>query len=609
MYVGTAAGFVYALAANGYVRWRADLGHLDHPCNQIPDGWGVTGTPVIDPAARALYAADAFGRLHALDLATGAERSGWPVTLYRDYRRELVWAASLVADGSIYVPTGSYCDQPMEGKVIRVELDSKRVTSWTAVPSALGGGGGIWGWGGLAYGSRNDSLYVVTGNAFEGGSNVGRSFTEQAGYGEHLVQLSPELDVEAASAPPLGGFADVDFVGSPVVADTVRCGEIVAAQAKNGLLFGWNADSVGSGPLWQVKLQPSDPATPLLTQPTYSPRYDSFFVVSSTQAMRVSLGADCSPRVAWASRIGDATLYGSPVVAGDAVWLVIPGPEFSGRPGGLLAFDARTGRLRLRQALGGISLAPPSVVDGAVYFGAMHGLASGRFPVAHGRPATRLPGYSSSVPDGGTWQSREDGVYSSDDGGAHWRRIYPAYAIRVVRLSRLRGVIAVGYPASACNCAVRRLWTRDGGRTWQPLAGLGGAFQGRGDLLYWWQGGALFRYAAGGSRRIASADGTIVAAANVGGGIDALVDRGSKAPQVLLARGDGATAVTLPDPGDGVVVRSIAADGQSVVVRGRDVSAPAAGPDPAVEWRSADGGQTWTGATSTGRGTGIDWRS
>jgi len=49
VYVGTQAGFVYALAANGYVRWRVDLGRFTLPaCPQVPDGWGITGTPVID---------------------------------------------------------------------------------------------------------------------------------------------------------------------------------------------------------------------------------------------------------------------------------------------------------------------------------------------------------------------------------------------------------------------------------------------------------------------------------------------------------------------------------------------------------------------------------
>ena len=210
VYVATSAGFVYALAANGYVRWRVDLGRFVLPaCPQIPDGWGVTGTPVIDPATRTLYVADAFGRLHAFDLATGAERAGWPVVLYRDYRRELVWGAMLLVDGAIYAGTGAYCDLPMEGKLIRVSLADRKVSSWTVVPPELGGGGGIWGWGGVAYSAKRDSLFVVTGNAFEGGSNKGAAFSEAAGYGEHLVELSRDL------ASPLVGRAGADRLHRP----------------------------------------------------------------------------------------------------------------------------------------------------------------------------------------------------------------------------------------------------------------------------------------------------------------------------------------------------------------------------------------------------------
>ena len=85
VYVATSRGVVYALGENGYIRWRVELPQLDRICQQI-DGYGVTGTGVIDPATRALYVADAFGRLHALDLVTGSERAGWPVQLYTDHR-------------------------------------------------------------------------------------------------------------------------------------------------------------------------------------------------------------------------------------------------------------------------------------------------------------------------------------------------------------------------------------------------------------------------------------------------------------------------------------------------------------------------------------------
>ena len=123
----------------------------------------MTGTPAIDLGTHAIYVADAFGRIHALDLATGAERPGWPVTVYTDFRRELVWGALTAVDGSLYFGTGSYCDRKMIGKVFRVDIATGGVSQWEVVPKRLGGGGGVWGWGGLAYSASRDSLYAVTG--------------------------------------------------------------------------------------------------------------------------------------------------------------------------------------------------------------------------------------------------------------------------------------------------------------------------------------------------------------------------------------------------------------------------------------------------------------
>jgi hypothetical protein len=597
VYVGTASGFVYALAANGYVRWRVDLGRLvDDACPQIPDGFGITGTPVIDPSTRTLYVADAFGRLHALDLATGAERPGWPVLLYQDPRREMVWGALLLADGAVYAGTGAYCDLPMEGHLIRVPLATRKASNWTVVPPSLGGGGGIWGWGGVAYSAKRDSIYVVTGNAFEGGSNKGAKFSEEAGYGEHVVELSPGLDVRSSDAPDLTGFTDLDYVGSPVVADTADCGEIVAAQAKNGMLFGWDAGSLDTGPLWSVKLQKADPGAPLLTQPTWSPAYRSFFVASASKLVRIGLGAECKPKVTWQTTLGDATLYPSPTVAGGTVWIGLPVKDLSGVAEALLGVDARTGRVTVRKPMGGVSFAPPTALPGMLFVATMHGLAAARFPVAHDRPVSTLPEYTSRLDDRHVWQSREDGVYSTDDGGRHWKRIYPASAVRVDRLSATTGVIGVGATAPPCGCATQRLWTENNGRSWRIARGIGGDFEGLGSTLYWWAGGSL--YLAGpnfqSSQRLTTvADAQIVDAAATPGGVVALVDRRSKAPQVIVAQGDETHIVTLPSWPAAGLVRSIAAGGATVVVAGRDQSSPGADPDPTLTWRSRDGGQTW----------------
>src|SRR4029077_5604159 len=142
----------------------AGVGQLAQPCGQL-DGYGIVGTGVIDASTGTLYLADAFGRVHALDVGTGAEREGWPVRVFSDFRRELVWGALTLADGAVYVPTASYCDSPSLGGVYRVDEARRQVSAWISVPTTLGGGGGVWGWGGTAYDPASDALFAVTANA------------------------------------------------------------------------------------------------------------------------------------------------------------------------------------------------------------------------------------------------------------------------------------------------------------------------------------------------------------------------------------------------------------------------------------------------------------
>jgi len=73
LFATTSDGRVYALTGRGYVLWTRDFGQLATDCPQL-DGYGITGTGAIDTATRTLYVADAFGRLHALDL----DAPPWP---------------------------------------------------------------------------------------------------------------------------------------------------------------------------------------------------------------------------------------------------------------------------------------------------------------------------------------------------------------------------------------------------------------------------------------------------------------------------------------------------------------------------------------------------
>jgi len=608
VYVATSKGVVYAMAENGYVRWRVELGQLDRVCQQI-DGYGVTGTPAIDLATNALYLADAFGRLHALDLLTGAERAGWPIQLYTDHRKELVWGALTIVNGSVYLGTGSYCDRPMVGKVFRIQIATGAVSRWQVVPPALGGGGGVWGWGGVAYSARWGSLFAATGNAFRGGSNVGRRFREWAGYGEHLVELSPGLTVRSAHHPPrIRAPLDLDFVGSPVIFRHRFCGELVGVLNKDGFLYVWRSAKIRAGTLFTLRLARGTPTAPLLSQPAYSPLTGALYVSTPSQLVRIDVDRRCRGRATWAKRVGSGLFNGSPTIAGRTVWLA----ENAVGGSALLGFDARTGANRFRAALAGPTYVAPTVVGDRLYVGTFTGgvqgfvLASGRVRVV-GTDESDVPGHRSFADGLHGWASREDAVYATDDGGQSWRSVYPRNAIRVARVSAQTGMIALGDRVSACGCHQVRLWTADSGVHWHVTReGVGSGFVGAAGTLWWWRGGRLHRAAAWppgrkGLRRrpVTRVRGEIVDAKPVPNGIAALVTnrvsgvRFDNSPRLLLVQGGLVRVLLLPTVPGEVLVRSLDVAWPSLIVHGFDVIAFTRGEVGSVTWTSLDGGITW----------------
>ena len=609
VYVATSKGVLYALAENGYVRWRVDLGQLERVCQQI-DGYGVTGTPAIDPATHAIYVADAFGRIHSLDLATGAERPGWPVAAYADFRRELVWGALTIVDGSVYFGTGSYCDRKMVGKVFRVQIATGTVSQWEVVPKRLGGGGGVWGWGGLAYSATRDSLYAVTGNAFEGGGNRGKRFREFAGYGERIVELGPDLRVRGSSHPAdIRQKNDLDFVGSPVLFRHSSCGGVAAALNKNGVLYLWRTRRLGAGPVSSLRLANPTVAAPLLSQAAYSPRTRALYVSTPGRLVRVDVDGKCRARIAWSRKVGSGLFNGSPTIAGDTVWLV----ENAIAGSSLVAFRATSGQLRFQAPLAGPGYVAPTVAGDRIYVplytGGMQGFALGS---ALGRPSggsgSSLNEYRSFSDGMHGWASREDGVYATGDGGATWRLVYPRSAVRVALVTPSSGMIAVGDRISKCGCRQVRLWTANGGATWTrtPQA-VGSGFAAAAGTLWWWRGASLYRADAWppGRRslkgvRVASGKGAIVDVKPIPGGAAALVSRRvggfgfDRAPLVRFVQNGSVRNRVLPTVGGDVLVRSFEVSWPEISVHGFDVTAFTRRQEGSVLWRSEDGGATWT---------------
>lgn len=371
-FVATSSGAVVSFSQSGLVRWKVQLGQLTSKCAQL-DGYGVTGTGVIDPSSGTLYEMDAFGRLHALSLATGAERSGWPVQVFTDDRSEVDWGALTLADGSVYVPTASYCDTPgTPGAVYDVDTSTRAVSQWLSVPLAQGGGGGPWGWGGLAFDPTQNSLFAVTSGAFDGGTNAGSTFTEFLGYGDQLVQFAPSLTVQGGSHPSdIPDRQDLDFVGSPVVVNRPGCGPLVAATDKDDTVYIWHAESIGAGPIDEIPIQTYNAADPMLAQLAWSPKLDSFYTATGTQLVRISIAAGCQATVTWRDPLGTQTENGSPTISGNTVWIAVNGkPTLDG-------YNATTGKRQIQVPLGGTTLTAPTILNHQLIVGTFTGLVDG----------------------------------------------------------------------------------------------------------------------------------------------------------------------------------------------------------------------------------------
>src|SRR4029079_4796421 len=178
-------------ARTGAPLWTRELGSLSTGCLQMPKGvFGVTGTPVYDPVSGFVCVA-ATDKLWALNVHDGAPRTGWPVSLRIDPYHEHVWGAIALGNGHVYFGIASYCDRrPYTGRVLAVSTMTGEVDhSWTSVNTATGdrGGGGIWGWGGVAI-TSDGHIWAAVANA-----NIAQGQDESLDHAESVVELNSAL--------------------------------------------------------------------------------------------------------------------------------------------------------------------------------------------------------------------------------------------------------------------------------------------------------------------------------------------------------------------------------------------------------------------------------
>jgi hypothetical protein len=200
--------------------YHADVGQACGAYNDISGNIGILSTPVIDPAAGTIYVvaktkenqtAQVY-RLHALDVATGAERPGSPVVISAavpgtgDGSQGGVVAfnpvtanqrpALTLANGTVYVAFASYCDTPpYHGWVLAYDAQTlAQKAAYNDTPN--GGEGGIWMSGqGVSVDDAGD-LYLVSGNGTFDGNTAGG-----VDHGSSFMKLSPDLTLLDWFAP------------------------------------------------------------------------------------------------------------------------------------------------------------------------------------------------------------------------------------------------------------------------------------------------------------------------------------------------------------------------------------------------------------------------
>jgi hypothetical protein len=159
----------------------------DVNCNNIVPEIGITSTPVIDPATSTIYVlaqtkehGQFFHRLHALDIATGAEKLGGPVTIQATYPGtgdgssgglitfdpllHLNRPGLLLSNGSIYIAWGTNCDiRPAHGWIMAYDKTTlQQQAAWIDTPD--GQLGGIWMSGAGVAADAAGHIFFSTGN-------------------------------------------------------------------------------------------------------------------------------------------------------------------------------------------------------------------------------------------------------------------------------------------------------------------------------------------------------------------------------------------------------------------------------------------------------------
>lgn len=286
--VATEHDSVYAFDSDsGAVLWHVSLlaagesPSNDHGCTQVSPEIGVTSTPVIDRAAGAhgtIYvvamSVDAQSnyhqRLHALDVATGAELLNGPTEITATYsaagtatssfdpRYYEERAALTLSGGTVYTSWTSHCDAPPYGGWIIAFAQSTLARNGALnVAANSSSGPSIWMSGGGPAVDSSGNIHLLTANgAFEATMDA-NGFPNQQDFGNSFLKISnvgaglKVLDyftmsnevAESSADQDLGSGGEMLLPDLMDSANTLR--HLAVGAGKDGNIYVVDRDSMG----------------------------------------------------------------------------------------------------------------------------------------------------------------------------------------------------------------------------------------------------------------------------------------------------------------------------------------------------------------------------
>jgi hypothetical protein len=224
LYVATENDTVYGFDADtGATLWQVTMllsGESpsdNRGCSQVTPIIGVTSTPVIAPnvgpngtmyvvAMSKDSSGNYYQRLHALDITTGAEQFGGPVTIQAQYPgtgdgsngTDVIFAAAqykeraalLLLGNTVYLSFSSHCDyRPYTGWLMGYNAKTLAQTEVIDV-TPNGNEGSIWGAGNGPAADSGDNIYFLDANGTFDTTLNSSGFPANGDYGNSFMKIS-----------------------------------------------------------------------------------------------------------------------------------------------------------------------------------------------------------------------------------------------------------------------------------------------------------------------------------------------------------------------------------------------------------------------------------